>query len=216
MVQPLSFSEAGGHPINEDAFVLLSLPDEPEGWLICLADGQGGRAGGREAAQLACRTVSEEMARRSNRDLGKPRTWVELLGLADQAVATDTEAGFTTLIGLGVANDRVTGASSGDSAVLAISGSGSVVELTVQQFKNPPVGSGGAQIVPFSISLVRPWRLLVMSDGVWKYVGWPRVRELATELAGQSLLDKLQNAAQLKVSGKFPDDFTVVLLEAAA
>ena len=62
---------------------------------------------------------------------------------------------------------------------------------------------------------MRPWRLLAMSDGVWKYVGWDRIRDLAGRLSGEELLAELQVAARLPRSGQFPDDFTVVLIETA-
>lgn len=207
MIRTFTFSEAGGHPVNEDAFLVQQIPGDPEGWVVCLADGQGGRAGGAKAARLACDTVAS---------LRDPHALTQSLARADAAVAADPEAGFTTLIGFCVENNRVAGASCGDSAVLAVCGSGKITELTARQFKNPPVGSGDATFVPFEVELVRPWRMLVMSDGVWKYVGWSRIRELATRLTGEMLLAELQTAARLPGSGQFQDDFTVVLLEGSA
>ena len=47
MVRPaLSFSEAGGHCSNEDAFAIKQHPLDSHLWLCFVADGQGGRAGG--------------------------------------------------------------------------------------------------------------------------------------------------------------------------
>jgi serine/threonine protein phosphatase PrpC len=201
MIRTLSFSAAGGHPVNEDAFVLRPLPNGT-GWLVALADGQGGRAGGARAAQLACQVVT------TRADAG-----VECLTEADAAVAADPAAGLTTLVALCVEGDRVTGASCGDSAALAAWGDGFIRILTSRQFKNPPVGSGEAQFVPFEVELTRPWRLLVMSDGVWKYAGWDRISNLVVRLSGEELLTELQTAARLTTSGEFSDDFTVVLLE---
>ena len=40
--------------------------------------------------------------------------------------------------------------------------------------------------------------VVAMTDGVWKYVGWARVRELATTLAGDELLTALQTAGRLR------------------
>ncbi|MBA4065154.1 MAG: hypothetical protein C0501_15850 [Isosphaera sp.] len=201
MIRAYTFSEAGGRPANEDAFAVRELPDG--GRLVCLADGQGGRAGGARAAQLACEFVAAGASSKLN-----------IQGRADDAVAADPEAGFTTLVAFVARGDAVSGASCGDSAVLAVCGSGRVTELTALQFKNPPVGSGGATFVPFEAELVRPWRVLAVTDGVWKYVGWPRVRDLAQGLGGEELLAALRAAARLPGSGAFPDDFTVVLLEA--
>jgi len=206
MIQTHSFSEAGGHPANEDAFVVQVIPNTPDGWLVCIADGQGGRAGGAKAAQVACETAVC--------NAGREGYHPDILSRADQAVAAQHEAGFTTLIAFSVEGNCVKGASCGDSAVLALCGSGSITELTAHQFKNPPGGSGEAIFVPFEMKLTRPWKILAMTDGVWKYVGWQRVRELARELGGKELLAALQSAARLPRSGEFQDDFTVVLLEA--
>jgi hypothetical protein len=132
---------------------------------------------------------------------------------ADVAVAADSGAGFTTLVGLCVYQGRVVGASSGDSAALVISG-GKARELTAGQQKNPPVGSGAAVAVPFATGAAEPWRVLVMSDGVWKYVGWDRVVAIASRARGPAVIAELQAAARLPGSGHFQDDFTVVVLEA--
>src|SRR5262249_9479319 len=104
------------------------------------------------------------------------------------------------------------GAASGDSMVLAVT-AGRAADLTRGQTKNPPVGSGDAFFVPFESLLVSPWLVLVMSDGVWKYVGRDRLRQLASQHRGQQLIDALQPAARLPGSGKFQDDFTVVVLQ---
>ena len=215
MIRTFTFSQPGGHPINEDAFTLCRLCHDPDGWVACLADGQGGRAGGGQAAQLACRKIEEMAALATPKSLCKSSFWTDALARADRAIVDSQSAGFTTLIGLVVANDRATGASCGDSSVIAVQGSGSVTELTARQFKNPPVGSGEACFVPFEIKLTKPWRLLAMSDGVWKYAGWPRVWELAVQLSGERLLVELQNSARLRGTGQFHDDFTVVLIEAS-
>ena len=201
MIRTFSFSAAGGHPVNEDAFVLRPLPNGA-GWIVALADGQGGRAGGALAAQLACWVVA------TRADAG-----AECLAEADATIAADPAAGLTTLVALCVEGDHVAGASCGDSAALVAWGDGFIRILTAHQFKNPPVGSGEAIFVPFEVQLTHPWRLLVMSDGVWKYAGWDRISNMAARLSGEELLSELQAAARLTTSGEFPDDFTVVLLE---
>jgi hypothetical protein len=206
MIRAFSFSELGGHPVNEDAFLVRRYPDEPEGLIVCVADGQGGRAGGARAARLACDAMVS--------DIGSGNDWPDILSQADLAVAADAEAGFTTLIGFAVWGDTLVGASCGDSAVLAVCASGAITELTARQFKNPPVGSGEATFIPFEAELRRPWRVLAMTDGVRKYVGWGRLRDLATVLGGDELLAALQAVARLPGSGQFQDDFTAVLIEA--
>jgi serine/threonine protein phosphatase PrpC len=212
MIRTFTFTEAGGHPVNEDAFLIEPIPDGIGGYVVAVADGQGGRARAAEAARLACRTVVDAALRRgAGFDKSGCR---EVLAKADRAVTHDDEAGFTTLVAFTVRWNSVVGASCGDSAVLAVCGSGAVSELTRLQYKNPPVGSGEATFVPFAADLVRPWMVLAMTDGVWKYVGWERVRELAAKLSGEELIGALKAAARLPGSGQFQDDFTVVLVEA--
>jgi PPM family protein phosphatase len=100
MVNVLSFSEVGGHRVNEDAFAVQQHPFDSGLWLCFLADGQGGQPGGGPAAQLACRTALTAAVCCSPEQLSDGRTWSGILHLADDAVSKDPSAGFTTLIGL--------------------------------------------------------------------------------------------------------------------
>jgi hypothetical protein len=204
-----TFSEAGGHPANEDAFLANPIPGETEGVFVCVADGQGGRAGGGKAARLACDSAGLLF-------YTLKRSWPDLLASVDASIQKHPEAGFTTLLGFSVRGNTLAGASAGDSAVLAVCGSGELTELTRLQYKDPPVGSGEAVFMPFETELVRPWRVLAVTDGVWKYVGWAKIREMAARLRGEELIAALQAAARLPGSGEFQDDFTVVLLEGEA
>lgn len=199
MIRTHSFSCAGGHPANEDAFALRPVEG---GWEVALADGQGGRAGGARAAQLACEIV-----------LGSVGSWAGRLVAADTAVAADREAGFTTLVALQIVGNHLFGASCGDSAAVAVCAGTAPKVLTSRQFKNPPVGSGEADFIPFELKLILPWRVMLMSDGVWKYASWDRVWDCAARLAGEELIEALKDAAKLKTTGEYQDDFTIVLLE---
>lgn len=84
--------------------------------------------------------------------------------------------------------------------------------MTDRQAKNPPVGSGAAWFVPFVAKLAAPWLVMAMSDGVWKYVGWDRLIAAVAAHHGEPLIEALQVSARLR-SGRFPDDFTVVVFE---
>jgi serine/threonine protein phosphatase PrpC len=214
MIGVHSISEPGGHLHNEDAFRVQAHPLDPDCWLCFVADGQGGQAGGGPAAQLACQSALAAAVDCRPGVLTHPSTWPPILRQADAAVAAGPGAGFTTLVGLCVCRNVVVGASSGDSAALLIS-DGKPHHLTAAQHKNPPVGSGAAIAVPFATALKEPWRVLVMSDGVWKYVGWDRVIEIASRARGPAVIAELQQAARLPGSGRFQDDFTVVALEDA-
>src|SRR4051794_8475819 len=203
-----SHSEAGGHPTNEDAFEVRRHPEAGSCWVGALADGQGGRSGGAEAARLACRIAVEAALSRPIALLLKAWTWVEVLGQADEGVLADPEAGFTTLIGFAVVGGQVIGASSGDSALWVAGGDGRITDLTERQSKDPPIGLGGAAATPFVAPLSGSWAVLAMSDGVWKYAGRDGVRAALGESRGQELLDALLARARLPRSGGVQGGFT--------
>jgi PPM family protein phosphatase len=100
--------------------------------------------------------------------------------------------------------------------VVAWTPAGSAREVTDGQAKNPPVGSGSAFFRPFHLALGEAWRVLAMSDGVWKYAGWEAVEAAMREETGERLIERLRERARLPGSGRFPDDFTAVLLERRA
>jgi serine/threonine protein phosphatase PrpC len=211
-----SFSEVGGHRVNEDAFVVRPHPADPSCWLCLLADGQGGQSGGARAAQLACRTAAEWAARVPVSKLSEAAAWASILRGADEVVCADSQAGYTTLVGFAIVGRRLAGASCGDSAAWLADADGQVHDLTAAQAKNPPVGSGVAVFMPFTAALPEGWLVLAMSDGVWKYVGSERVAELVRTHRGQDLLEALQAQARLPGSGALQDDFTAVVLQAQA
>ncbi len=213
MTRVVSFTEPGGHPLNEDAFIAEPHPLDADCRLCFLADGQGGRHGGARAAHLACAEAHTKARNIAPKRLANPMAWGPILNHADAAVSADPDAGFTTLIGFCIVGQMLFGASSGDSAVWLVNGDGTSRELTAIQRKNPPIGSGNADVIPFSAHLAAPWKVLAMSDGVWKYVGWERIIEWSKTHRGQELVDMLQERARLPGNRKFQDDFTVVVME---
>jgi serine/threonine protein phosphatase PrpC len=213
MYRVFSFSEAGtDQETNEDILEIQKHPGMQGCWLCTLADGQGGQAGGRRAAQAACTSAIKAAIGLAPEKLASQSAWTTILRTADKAVAADPGAGYTTLVGICLVGNELYGASNGDSSVLAVDAEG-CKELTSNQMKNPLVGSECAVCVPFATKLVNPWLVMMMSDGVLKYVGWERVRDNARRLRGQALLDCLQEQARLRGSKRFQDDFSVVLLE---
>jgi hypothetical protein len=210
MIRAHTITAPGGRPTSGAAFALHPCGT---GRLVALADGQGGRAGGAEAARLACRAFVAA-ATQPGVDLRGRVTWSGgPLWEADRAAAEDPAAGLTSLLGFYVDGGRVSGGSCGDCALLATCGSGQDHRLTARQEKDPPVGSGEAWFTAFEAELVRPWKLLAVPAGVWKRAGWSKVRELALRASGAALLEELQAAARLGPNGSFQDDFTAVLLE---
>jgi PPM family protein phosphatase len=206
MVTIFSISEAGGHPINEDAFIVEQRPDDANYWICTLADGQGGQAGGGPASILACQTVMRLALAENKSRLLETRTWETILHQTDETVFRDVAADFTTLIGFCVSHNKICGGSNGDSAVALFDETRSCEEptqsLTKFQIKNPPIGSGSAAVVPFAADLRTPWMILVMSDGVWKYARWDKIKEAAKTLRGNELISAIKQSAMLLRSGK--------------
>ncbi|MGL4552264.1 MAG: SpoIIE family protein phosphatase [Gemmataceae bacterium] len=203
------FSEPGGHSHNEDVFGVRHHPDDAGVLLCAVADGMGGQPGGGPAAALAVRAALDAAVSTPPDGLD----WPTILGRADRAVAEDKAAGFTTLIGFDVRGNRVRGAGCGDSAAWFLDAGGRSLELTTRQPRMAPAGSGEAFFFPFSVEMTPPWSLLAMTDGVWKYAGWGRIKVSAARLRGQALIDELQRAARLPGSGKFQDDFTLIVIQ---
>ena len=215
MIETFSMSARGDHAVNEDAYHVGVHPLDASCHVCVVADGQGGRSGGREAAQLAVRAAVAAACAREPGDLLGAAVWPTLLHEVDAAVSRAGDVGFTTLVALAVREGVVAGASSGDSAAVALMSSGQQI-LSGRQVKDPPVGSGAAVFVPFTCKLSVPWKVLAMSDGVWKYVGWERIIELVSAHGGAELIEALCDAARLPRSGGLQDDFTVVLAEAGS
>jgi hypothetical protein len=206
------YTEAGGHALNEDFAVLRPHPSDADQLIGALADGQGGRSGGAQAARIAVLTCLRNAEASSPADLADPFTWVRICERADEAVSVDSEAGFTTLIGLSVTGSSIVGASSGDSAV-ALWMDQRLVLLSQGQRKNPPVGSGSAHVTPFSALVRPPWRVLVASDGVWKYVGWTRISERLASDSAEGLADAMRADALGNSTMGLSDDFTMIIIE---
>jgi len=207
----LVHSEAGDGHVNEDV-VLVRPHSGGAGVLLCsLADGQGGQAGGAEAARVAAEESLRAAASFPANELSQAAPWYAIVGAADEAVCEDDAAGFCTLVSLGISEREVWGASSGDSGALLLSG-GRDFLLTEDQRKNPPVGSSAARPVAFSARLTPGWTLLILSDGAWKYVGWERVVRIASGHQGRELVAALRGAAWDANGGRLPDDFSVALL----
>ncbi len=136
---------------------------------------------------------------------------LQIISAADDSVEMDADAGFTTLIAFGIDEDFICGASCGDSAVLLLNGDETVL-LTEHQRKNPPVGSSAAQPVGFSQKLTAPWKVLAMSDGVWKFANWNAIIEHSRSLSDTNLILKLRETVADEAN-RLPDDFTIALFE---
>jgi len=208
-----TFSEAGGHPHNEDAFGVRPHPVDAGGLLVAIADGMGGRDNGGRSAKIA---VEAALALAVNSAQSGPYgiNWPAVFSKADQAVLDDDTAGFTTLIGFTIHRSYVSGVACEGSNVFVLRGWGGSIALTAVQSAHLPVGSGEARLRTFfEEDLVSPWLIVAMAGGVRKDVGWHRITEAAGRLRGQALIDELQKLDRLPGSGKFQDDFTLILIQ---
>lgn len=214
-LQYIVHSEAGDGHTNEDVALVRPHPDDAGVLLCALADGQGGRAGGAEAARVAANESLRAASSFPAAALFEASPWYAITSAADEAVCEDDEAGFCSLVNLCISGRQVCGASCGDCAVLLLSG-GKEIELTERQHKNPSAGSSAARPVAFTAPLQPGWKLLIVSDGVWKYVGWEQMARIAARHEGWEMVDALRGAARAANGGRMQDDFSVVLVSEAA
>ncbi len=205
-----SDTEAGYNHENEDCIVVQAHPNEPNALICVLADGQGGQIGGAAAAQTAVQKTLELAAARSVKQLLNRKTWFEIVRFVDDEVAGNENAGFTTLVAVCVFNNRVCGASCGDSTALVVERSNYAV-LTEKQRKNPPIGSKAAIPVGFEDKLKNS-QLILMSDGVWRFVSYEKIAEMSRSYQGQKLIAALKALQMEQNNGKLHDDFSIILL----
>jgi serine/threonine protein phosphatase PrpC len=213
MIEVLSHSESGGeHSGNEDALEIRLHPIQRDCYLLSVADGQGGQRGGGPAAKLACKTCLDSAASTDPWKLLTPSKWIDILLVVDNAVAADPASGFTTLVGCCIHQNWLCGASCGDSGLAFWCEGKDATILTQHQAKNPPIGSGGANIVPFSAHLQAPWIVAAMTDGVWKYVGWDRLDDAFKSEQTETAIERLLTMVRSPRNKRLLDDFTIVIL----
>lgn len=204
-------SEPGGDHANEDFLMARRHPGGDERYVCVLADGQGGRSHGAQAAKMACETVWDLAKQRLFDDLLLPGSWKDLLLAAD--FVTASTGGFTTLATLALDMERALCASCGDTKVYYAPPEGDIVEWTAHQPKNPPVGSGEACFQTQFLPLAGAGRILMMSDGVWKYCGYEAL-QAAFQLTEFSKASQVLKSAVLSRAGtRLPDGFSVIGIE---
>jgi len=203
-------TEPGGKLQNEDFIIAKAHPRFPEGYVCLLADGQGGQANGAMAARTACETAWRLAASNPFADLLNPDAWTAILAATDTAVAAS--GGYTTLIGFAAGGNFICGASCGDSKVYIKNKTGKIEEITERQRKNPPVGSGEAIFETYLADIANGSRLLVVSDGVWKYCGYEAIQKVFESADYSAAPVELRDATASRSGGKLPDDFSVIAI----
>jgi serine/threonine protein phosphatase PrpC len=181
--------------VGQDRAEVFSWEDRH---VLVLADGAGGSSGGKAAADAimagarACRLESVQDCVRF------------LENLDQQLEGVGQATGVLTLVSKG----QVCGASVGDSEAWLVAGS-AVTDLTRDQKRKPLLGSGHAVPVGFG-PLPCVGRLLLGSDGLFKYVQPERIRDLVSRTSVAETPGALVDAARLP-SGALQDDIAVII-----
>lgn len=174
------------------------------GYLVALADGAGGTGGGAVAAERLIAFISRLTEKAVSTD------WFDALCAFDDELSAHSLSGQTTGIVAFVGSERVIGASVGDSSAWLISLSGETTDLTARQRRKPLLGSGEALPVQFEAERLGN-RVLLGSDGLFKYAPVERICSLATRGTVAEAANALANCVQLP-SGAFHDDVAVVVI----
>jgi serine/threonine protein phosphatase PrpC len=175
------------------------------GYLLAVADGMGGRAGGAAAAEFAI----NEIGRFSRWPVfPSVKTLSDLLRQIDLDGASQTNIGETALLVCAVSQKGISGAAAGDCAAWWVTAD-AVTSLADGAFPKPWVGSGAAKPFPFTLP-ADCGKLLLITDGVWKYTDPKRLVDTARSTELSSMAASLINAARLG-NGKLQDDAAVVV-----
>lgn len=174
--------------------------------VFVVADGAGGAPGAAMAASFVVDLVGN-VARDADGPIGT-RGWMRVLERADRALLSSPGGGQTTAVIVEVFEDRLSGASVGDSGAWLVH-EGHHLDLTAEQRRKWRLGSGRADPVSFGpFPLVGT--LLLATDGLLDF-GIPDA--LAEALDTSELedgADALGRAVRLP-SGTLRDDVAMVL-----
>ena len=139
--------------------------------LVVVADGAGGTSAGAAAAEAVCDAVLKEPA-------VSTEGWTDLLREIDLALSRSRTGGLSTAVVVEVHGWTLWGASVGDSAAWLVRHS-EVVDLTERQQRKPLIGSGDSKPTPFG-PVPLDGRLLVASDGLFKYVRRAEIQQFVS------------------------------------
>jgi serine/threonine protein phosphatase PrpC len=174
------------------------------GYLLAVADGVGGRAGGAAAAEFALGGIA---AYAPWPVFPSPNALANLLRQIDLDTATRPDVGETTAAVCSVTGKGLSGAAVGDSAAWWVTDAG-VIDLITGARPKPWVGSGAARPAPFAAP-IGPGTFLLMTDGVWKYADREALGAIARGDDLSAVPGRLIDAARLR-SGQLQDDAAVI------
>ncbi|HUX74144.1 MAG TPA: SpoIIE family protein phosphatase [Steroidobacteraceae bacterium] len=176
--------------------------------LAVVADGAGGTGGGAAAAAMACSIAAQRLRTGGT---GTADDWARCLYEVDQAVVRT--GGQCTAVVAEISEGRVFGASVGDSGAWLLTGK-AIVDLTENQNRKPLLGSDEA--LPMSFGPIElSGRLLIASDGLFKYATEGDIAQRARALSANDAVDQLIAGVRM-LSGALQDDVAIILLEDVA
>jgi serine/threonine protein phosphatase PrpC len=182
--------------------------EHPEGCVIVVADGVGGRVGGGRAAELVVASVARRLP--ALKSLHKAVTWHLLLEAVDIDLRKDGGGGETTAVVMAVTPTGLAGAAVGDSEAWSVmTATQQPVVLAGRNRRKPYLGYGMSTPESFVAGQLKG-TLLIATDGLFKYADINRIMSAVR-------LDDLKNAAETLAElpksseGTYLDDLAIVL-----
>jgi len=195
--------------VNEDATFCAPVHD---GRLLmaAVADGVGGRPGGARAAQKAIQLTLRRAKSMLATVVLDHSPWRMALEAVHGELCRERGGGETALTVLITDGERWTAAWAGDSRLYRLRG-GEVTLLTQPRWRTGYLG--GERVDPQAISGTgEPGdRLVLLSDGIWKYVQADRFASHLSATPAQIMTRLLQEAGRL-LSGRLVDDASGVVV----
>lgn len=202
-IATLTFPAHGG----DDRLAVRQFDDRV---VLVVADGAGGRRGGADAAQFACERIMSQAAD----SFGSARDWADRLKIIDRQLTDSDHGGQTALLVAEVWNGRVCGASVGDSEAWAVDRRRDPIDLTDGQPRRPLVGTGAARPKPFGPVELDGRRLLLASDGLFRFATKKSLLHKAQWTVVSRAPSLLTDLVRLR-NGELQDDVAVIVCQEA-
>ena len=174
--------------------------------LAVVADGVGGMHGGAAAADLVVTTLADRPG------AGTDAAWRQMLRSLDRALF-EGGIGQSTAVALTVMPDLVVGASVGDSHAWWYPTDGRAVHLTSASPRKPLLGSGESSPQGFACP-GGSGRLLLASDGLFRYAPAARIEAVARVGSAQEAAEALLALVRLPAGG-LQDDLGLAVIDIA-
>jgi len=184
-----------------------AIIEHPKGLLLAIADGAGGLASGKEAAELVIQIVKEAAV--SETEFFKPLRWCNILSQADNWLFAHPTAGETTAVIVALCEGFVCGASVGNSGAFLVQEQ-TELELTAEQWQKPLIGSGIATPISFG-PIPFTGTLVLATDGLIKNAPPEKIRQIVRANNAKNATKALIESVRYP-SGNQPDDVTVIII----